>query len=379
MEGKPGDMREIERSVVKLRGKAALWREGSAITRTEEGYAMRLGVAERPRFRASMNLGLADDMGLIALGQINFPTNLGRRRWGSTLRLGLSNEISALGFKAAPVWDHRFVPEVRVGVSVPAIRFFDENGEHDKYRHFVSGIASIGYAGATTRMGRLDFGLTQRWVSEKGFLPEPAEDPGQDLAFEVAWQGDLQDDPRIPQRGGAWLFAVAAPVAGDDRPWTAFADLAATARLGKTGRFTVSILGRAQATGDEEVLPVDRWSEAGTWWEAPGFDAGRARAQEYYRGTLVLRRKIGAFFGSTVTAGLSGAAWSLSDNRVDQFIDDNGTGVALFVEASTVRLGPLTIGVMHSEVRGNRIFVTLNPERIAWPGPSYSREAKFIP
>ena len=44
-----------------------------------------------------------------------------------------------------------------------------------------------------------------------------------------------------------------------------------------------------------------------------------------------------------------------------------------------MRLGPLTIVVMHSEIRGNRIFLTLSPKRIAWPGPTHARDAKFIP
>jgi hypothetical protein len=264
-----------------------------------------------------------------------------------------------------------------VGLGRPTLRFFDELGNSQDFRSFWGASVAAGYRTEPTALGQFEIAPIVRWVNERGIYPdteESADAAGHDLALELAWTGDKQNASRLPRRGAAWSAGGLLPIAGKDRPWLLFGDLTVSKRLGKT--FVVSLLGRGVATGDDEkTMPTDRWADPGAYWEAPGFDAGRARAREFLRGTLVLRKTLGEMFGVTLAAGASAAWWTLSDVRLDHFIGDDGSGTSVFLEASSVRFGPVVVGLMNSGDEGNNIFVVINAARISWPGPIRERGA----
>jgi len=334
-------------------------------------------MADPPRWLASWNAGLADEMGVALMGRVVWPDRIDSRRWSNELRLGASKEGFAVGLETRRAIDSRLVPYFRVGLAMPGLRSFDREGNHQNWEYFWTGIASVGYRSERTRGGFFDFGPKFRWTSGDAFVPKPHEGASDDLAFELVWHGDLQDDPRLARRGLAWSLGGALPLAGDERPWVLFADASATVRIGR--RFGLSLLGRVAETGDERLLPADRWGDVGAWWEAPGFDPGRGRAREFRRVTVALRRALGKTFGATLSAGVSGAWWRLGENRLDPLIPADGSGASVFLEATTARFGPVTIGFMFSSLEGNEVFVLVNPERIFWPGPVRPREGAIVP
>jgi predicted acylesterase/phospholipase RssA len=371
LEGRPARIDDLERAIVKLGEAGDLWREGGSLKRTPDGYALGLPISDPPRWKASWNVGLADALGVALMGRIARPSGFGSKRWGSELRAGVSKEFFGVGLETSPAWDHPMVPFFRIGAARGGLRLYDEEGKPQDWTYFGTGIAGAGYRTAATPAGTLELGLKARLTSGPAFVLEPHDSPERDLAFEATWNGDIRNDPRNPRRGVAWSLGGALPLAWEDRPWVAFADVSVTARLGR--RFSVSLLGRTTKTSDEDPLPADRWAEAGAYWEAPGLDAGRARAREVRRGTLVLRRQLGEPFGANLVAGVSGGWWRLSDERLDPFMRADGSGASFFLEASTARIGPITLGFAFSDVSGpegaERWFILLHPDRIPWTGP----------
>ena len=225
-----------------------------------------------------------------------------------------------------------------------------------------------------------EIGPKFRWTTRDAFYPVPQESSSSDLSLELLWHGDLRDDPRAPRKGFTWEIGGALPVAWDDRPWLLYADVSATFRLAR--RYRLGLHGRIAETEYGEPLPADRWGEVGTWGEAPGFDPGRSRAREFRRLTVDFRRDLGEIFGLNVSAGVSGAIWKIGEERVDPLLEDTGMGGSIFAQASTARLGPITVGFGISDVEGlagiERVFILFSPERIAWTGPIRPREGAII-
>jgi predicted acylesterase/phospholipase RssA len=380
LQHRPANIPELERALVRMGNLNVLWRQGSSVTPAAGSYRLRIAVADPPRWRATWTAGLADEMGITLMGKIAWPAGYGQSRWGTELRAGFNKEILAIGAEVAPAWDHRIVPFVRAGVARPGLRIYDEDGKSQEWKYFWTAIASAGYRSKPATFGQFEIGPKFRWTTGSGFFPEEQESGTHDLSLELLWRGDLRDDPRAPRRGISWSIGGALPLAGDERPWVAYGDFSVTLRLGK--RYRLGFLGRIAETEDGEPLPADRWADAGTWWEAPGFDTGRSRARDLRRLTVDVRRELGEIFGANVSAGISAAAWRLGEERIDPFLDDEGHGGSLFIQASTARLGPVTVGYAVSDLEGPsgmaRWFILLSPERIAWPGPIRPREGVII-
>jgi predicted acylesterase/phospholipase RssA len=380
LQGQPANIVTLERALVRLDTLNLLWREGSSIAPMEGGYRLRLAVTDPPIWLATWNGGLADELGLNLMGRLARPSVYGQRRWGAELRMGFNKEIWGIGAEVSPEWDHRLLPFFRLGFARPGLRIFDEDGQTQEWRYFYTAIASAGYRSRPTTFGQFELGPKLRWTSRHGFYPEPQESSTTDLSLELLWHGDLRDDPRAPRKGFAWAIGGALPVAGDDRPWLLYADFSATFRLAR--RYRLGFHGRIAETESGEPLPADRWGEVGTWWEAPGFDPGRSRAREFRRLTVDFRRDLGEMFGLNVSAGVSGAVWKIGEERVDPMLEDTGMGGSIFVQASTARLGPITVGFGISDVEGlagiERVFILFSPERISWTGPIRPREGAIL-
>ncbi len=380
LQGQPANIVKLERALVRLGSLNLLWREGSLIAPAEEGYRLRLAVMDPPRWLATWNGGLADEMGIALLARFAQPSVYGQKRWGSEVRMGFNKEIWGIGAETSPEWDHPLLPYFRFGVARPGIRIFDEDGKAQEWRYFWTAVASAGYRSRPTTFGQFELGPKLRWTTGDGYYPEEQGGSTEDLSLELLWHGDLRDDPRAPRKGFTWAIGGALPVAGDDRPWLAYADVSAAFRLAR--RYRLGFYLRIAETESDEPLPVDRWSEVGTWWQAPGFDIGRSRARELRRLTMDIRRDLGEIFGLNMSAGVSGAIWKIGDERVDPYLEDESSGASFFIQASTARLGPLTVGVALSNVEGDsgmeRWFILLSPERIAWPGPIRPREGAVI-
>jgi hypothetical protein len=380
LKDQPANILKLERALVRLGILDLLWREGSSIAPIEGGYRLRLAVTDPPRWLATWNGGLADEIGLTLMARLARPSVYGHRRWGAELRMGFNKEIWGLGMEVSPEWDHQLLPYFRFGVARPGLRIFDEAGKEQEWRYFYTAIASAGYRSRPTTFGQFELGPKLRWSTGDVYYPEEQESPTGDLSMELLWHGDLRDDPRAPRKGFTWAIGGAYPIAGDDVAWVAYGDISATFRLGR--RYRLGFYGRIAETESGEPLPTDRWGEVGTWIEAPGFDVGRSRAREFRRLTVDFRRDLGEYFGLNVAAGVSAAVWKIGEERIDPFLEDNGKGGSAFIQISTARLGPVTVGYGITDVTGTASFenwfILFSPERIEWTGPIRAREGAII-
>lgn len=329
-------------------------------------YLLVIGAEPPPDWEVNWNGGVADGLGIAGWLRVAAPAALGS--WSIDARLVGGREGYMAGFETAP----RTVgiePFVRLVGGQPALPRYDARGNLFGERRFELASLSGGIRADLGGFSRGEAAVVGRWVSAEALLPskEPADET--DVGVEVSWSGRVGDDPVHPLTALAWTVGGGIPVAGEDRGWFAVADVEFHAPLDEARLWSVSLLGRISEAGDDDPLPLDRWAEAGSWWEAPRMSPGQTRAREVRRGTAVVRRNLGMLSGFPLRGGLSAAVWRLDDERADLALADKGYGASLFVEAGG--MGPLSLmlGVAHADVEGDSLFLLLGASRVPWPGP----------
>ncbi len=351
---------------------------GLDISRRPDGrYDATLFVDEPPMWELAVQPGLGDILGPTVWTRWSFPSLSGWKHWDLDLRLAAWRLGAVFGFEVGPPGKTVFFRILTSRVRVPT---YTDEGDLGSSRAMWLQAGSVGVRTAQGRFGRAEALLVIRNVENGAFAEPPGQGTGRpldddmtkpsgDLAFEATWSGDRRDDPRRPFRGLAWSLTAIAPLYGSKRAAVGTLDLAWHLPLTEWRRLSASALVHAAEAQKNRPLPLDRWSDAGAWWEAPSMLPLRGMSPSVRRGTLVLRGELGVFGGATIVLGASGAAWQLGDTRIDQAIDRNGHGFSVFADVYYGRFGPVTVGWSQGTLGANAVYLLAHPFRVPWPGP----------
>lgn len=376
--GAPADLRDLQRVFVDLehRREAESVR-GISFAREGTGYAVVLHVDEPPKWDAAFNAGLSDALGPTVWGRFSLPSLAGWAHWDMDVRVAAWRLGQQLAIEVTPPSRWLVARGVIAHDRVPD---YGPSGELRGSRGF--GWQGGGF-GIRTRQGRLGGAealLTIRTVEEDAFAQPPGEgtgrdpsddldEPSTDAAVDLAWSGDRRDDPARPTSGVAWTLAGTVPFAGDRRAAVGAADLALHLPFGATRRVSAALLARAATAQENRPLPLDRWTDVGSWSEAPGMLPARGLSPDVLRGTVALRVRVAEFAGTSIVAGASYAAWRMGEIRTDATLDRNGHGAALFAEITYGRYGPFIVGLAEGSEDSNALYLLARPFAIPWTGP----------
>lgn len=334
-----------------------------AARRGEKGdYLIRVEVEDPPVWEAAVNGGFSDSLGVVAIGRIAWPSFAGWNRWGLEVRGAAAREGVVIGAETTPpgaVSRQLFFGVIGGRTMVPQ---FTEDADLIGSRGFWSGAALFGLRTNPGRLGFFEAALVARDTGWGGF-PDRTVFPGSDLSGALAWRGDRRNDSFWPSRGLTWCLEGVAPVAGNDRPWQVSGSLGWHVPLDAGRRWIAELDLFGAKTEKGPPLPFDRWFDPGGWWEAPRLLPSRGLTPSGYRATLAMRHQLGSLGGISVAAGLSGALWSLDEERFDQNVPRRGHGAALFFEARTSRFGPLILGLTSGHLQGGSVFLLFGISR----------------
>jgi hypothetical protein len=253
-------------------------------------------------------------------------------------------------------------------------------GELRGSRPFDTQAGAFGVRTAQGRFGGAEALLAVRTVDDDAFAGAPGEgtgrdpsenpdDPSTDYAVDLAWSGDRRDDPARPSAGVAWSLSGTFPFAGDRRAAVASADVALHVPFGEAHRVSAALLLRAAGAQEDRPLPLDRWSDVGSWTEAPGMLPARGLSPDVLRGTAMLRVRAAELAGTSIVAGASFASWRMGDARTDPGLEASGHGASLFAEIAYGRYGPFVVGLARGSEDANTRYLLARPFTVPWPGP----------
>lgn len=376
--GEPATLRALQDLFVSLEHRrAAASVRGISIVREDGGYGVTLQVDEPPKWEATLQPGLSDALGPTVWARFSLPSLAGWDHWDMDARVAAWRLGQQVAIEVAPPSRWLFARGVIARTRVPE---YGEAGELRGSRRFDSQSGGIGVRTAQGRWGGAEAMLAVRTVEDAAFAQPPGvgtgrdpsddpEEPSYDYAVDLAWMGDRRDDPLRPSAGIAWTFAGTLPFAGDRRAAVAAADVALHVPFGRARRVSGALLLRAAGAQSDRPLPLDRWSDVGSWSDAPGMLPARGLSPDVLRGTVAVRWLVAEFAGTSIVAGGSLAAWEMGEVRADTTVDRRGHGAALFAEVSYGRFGPFVVGVARGTEDSNTLYLLARPFTVPWPGP----------
>ncbi len=351
---------------------------GLDVARRPDGrYDATLYVDEPPMWELAVQPGLGDILGPTVWTRWSFPSLSGWKHWDLDLRLAAWRLGAVFGFEVGPPGKTVFFRILTSRVRVPT---YTDEGDLGSSRAMWLQAGSVGVRTAQGRFGRAEALLVIRNVENGAFAEPPGQGTGRplgedpklfssDLSLEATWSGDRRDDPRRPFRGLAWSVTGIAPLYASKRAALGTLDLAWHVPLTEWRRLSAAALVHVAEAQKDRPLPLDRWSDAGAWWQAPSMLPMRGMSPSVRRGTLVLRGELGVFGGATIVLGASGAAWQLGETRVDPAVDRTGHGVSVFADVYYGRFGPVTVGWSKGSLGANAVYLLAHPFTVPWPGP----------
>jgi predicted acylesterase/phospholipase RssA len=350
---------------------------GLAIVREGNGYGVTLEIDEPPAWEATLQPGLSDALGPTVFARFSLPSLAGWAHWDMDARLAAWRLGQQVAIEVTPPSRWLVARGVAARTRLPD---YGPSGELRGSRGFGLQAGAFGVRARQGRWGTPEALLAVRTVEDDAFVEpagsgagrDPAEDPEEpsiDFAVDLAWSGDRRDDPARPTSGIAWEFFATVPFAGERRAWVTTADLAMHVPFGSRRRVSASLLLHGAEAQDDRPLPLDRWSDVGSWSDAPGMLPARGLSPDVRRGTAALRVRIAEFAGTSFVAGASAATWEMGEVRADPTLDRRGHGVALFTEVAYGRYGPFVLGFARGTEDSNTVYLLARPFAVAWPGP----------
>ena len=377
-QGAPAELSRLQDLFVELehRREAQAVR-GLSIVREGAGYGIVLQVEEPPKWEATLHAGLSDALGPTLWGRFSLPSLAGWAHWDMDVRVAAWRLGQQVAIEVTP--PGRWIV-ARGGLAHTRVPDYGPAGELRGSRGFGSQSAAFGVRTPQGRYGEAEALLAVRTVEDEAFAEppgvgtgrDPSEDPGDwssDLALDLAWVGDRRDEPSSPTAGVSWALAATFPFAGDRRGAVAIGDASFHVPFGESHRVSAGLLLRGAWAQEGRPLPLDRWSDVGSWSEAPGMLPARGLSPEVLRGTAIGRWRVAELAGTSIVAGASYAEWKLGEIRTDPDVDRRGHGASLFAEITYGRFGPFVVGLARGSEDSNGFYVLARPFSVPWPGP----------
>ncbi|HEX6849797.1 MAG TPA: patatin-like phospholipase family protein [Candidatus Polarisedimenticolaceae bacterium] len=348
-----------------------------SVAREGEGYGVTLHVEEPPAWEATLQPGLSDALGPTVFARFSLPSLAGWAHWDMDARVAAWRLGQQLAIEVTPPSRWLVARGVVARTRLPD---YGPSGELRGSRGFGLQAGAFGVRTRQGRWGTPEALLAVRTVEDDAFLQpagvgtgrDPSEDPDEpsiDYAVDLAWSGDRRDDPARPTAGIAWELFTTLPFAGERRAAVATANLALHLPFGSARRVWAALQLHGAEAQDDRPLPLDRWSDVGSWSDAPGMLPARGLSPDIRRGTVALRVRVAEFAGTSFVAGASAASWEMGEVRADETLDRRGHGVAIFTEVSYGRYGPFVLGFARGSEDSNTVYLLARPFTVPWPGP----------
>lgn len=332
----------------------------------------RLDVLARPlpRWETSFNLGVADGLGLTGWARFRMPQFNRSTAWGLDLRLSTGRESTLATLDLGPASRDGWSPAVRLQAGQPSLLRYDARGRRFDSQRFDFGLVGAGVRWENMRAGVLELLAEGRYVSAEAFPNTPraaAALAGSDAGIGVHWWGDWHRRSTLPLPGFSWSLDLSLPLAGEERAPSLRGDLVSDFPLDRRDRWSIVAAGRFGAALGDDPLPLDRWAEAGSWWEAPPLAPGQSRARSLVRASVILSRRFNTPFGFPFYVNGTLAWWHLDEDRADRFLDDDGFGGSVFLEVPLWRRGSIFLGLAEGDEEGDRLYLLIGASRPRWP------------
>jgi hypothetical protein len=364
------DMDTVVAPLVRLyqRGAVSDVRSVDVTRESDGGFRIDAIVDSPPLWETAFNLGASSDLGVVLWGRMAWPSLVGWRRWGLEVRLVAGRQGGVFSLETTPPGQLGGKLFARLVAARPLVPEYTTGGDLVGSRGYWFGAASLGVRTSPGPFGAAELSLTGRSNDQAALRGQPG-DAGRELTIDMSWAGSWPRARATPSLGVAWSLGSVLPAAGPQRARVVFGSAGLHLPVGDHGRWSIDLLGAASEADRDRPLPLDRWTDPGGWWEAPGLLPGRGLAPSVRRGALALRRTIGYVQGAAVGVGASASAWRLGELRADPTTARNGEGYSIFVEGRTARFGPLILGAGRGSLEGSKLFLLFGPYRFPWPGP----------